>query len=309
MASATTTEPPVPTQDVLATGAGVPPTPGQYQVHLDVYEGPFDLLLQLIAKRRVDVTQVDLADITADFLASLQALDMVDLETATRFLVVAATLIEMKAARLLPTEQQEGLDDLLGDARDLLYARLLEYRAFRDVAHDLSRRFELHEAFVARDVPLDHRWRRLVPDTDLPISAEDLARIAAKATRPVPEPTVSIEHIRRSFISVRAAATQVLSTLASEEGVARFRTLVTGRTRGDAVVFFLALLELYKLGAVQIGQDEHHRGELTYEPGEHEVDVTVIADIEDEDVDESEDGAIEETAAEPVELIEGGAGP
>jgi segregation and condensation protein A len=103
-----------------------------YQVKLQVFEGPFDLLLHLISRRQVEVTEIDLAEITADFVAHLgEGIDALDLDTATRFLVVAATLVELKAARLLPVEEREELDDLLGDARDRLYARLLEYRAFR----------------------------------------------------------------------------------------------------------------------------------------------------------------------------------
>jgi cytosine/adenosine deaminase-related metal-dependent hydrolase len=127
-----------------------------YQVKLDVFEGPFDLLLQLIARRQVEVTDIDLADITADFVAHLgERLDELDLETATRFLVVAATLIELKAARLLPAEERSELEDLIGEARDVLYARLLEYRAFRDVARILDHRLHLHEGLIAREVPLE----------------------------------------------------------------------------------------------------------------------------------------------------------
>ena len=273
------------------------PSSSTHFVHLDVFEGPFDLLLQLIAKRRVDVTQVDLADITADFLASIDQLDMLDLETATRFLVVAATLIELKAARLLPTEQQEDLDDLLGDARDLLYARLLEYRAFRDVAHDLQRQFDVHSSFRARNVPLDHRWRRLVPETALPVDATELGRLTAWLLRPVPEPTVSVDHIRRTFVSIREAATQVLTGLTGPDGARRFRTLVTGRTRGDAVVFFLALLELYKLGAVSLEQPDH-RDDLAFEAAGEDVDVSVIVDIEELE-DTADDTAEDSTDVAP----------
>lgn len=286
-----------------------PPVPGQYQVNIELFEGPFDLLLQLIAKRRLDVTQVDLADITRDFLASLDALDLVDLETATRFLVVAATLIEMKAARLLPTEQRDDLDDLLGEARDVLYARLLEYRAFRDVAHDLGRRFELQEAYVARDVPLDHRWRKLVPETALPIGPEDLARIAAWVTRPIPEPTITFDHIRRSFISIRDAATRVLTDLTMPGRSGIFRELVAGETKGDAVVFFLAVLELYKLGALQLDQDDH-RGDLLFDGVDEDIDVTVLANIDEDqyeaatDSDDESDDEPEATDADVAVQIE-----
>lgn len=233
-----------------------------YQVKLEVFEGPFDLLLQLIARRRVDVTEVDLAEITADFLAHLDRLEDLDLETATRFLVVAATLIELKAARLLPAEERDEVEDLLGDARDLLYARLLEYRAFRDVARLLSHRLIRHEGNLARDVPPETWVQRLVPDTPLPLDAAGLAALAASATAPRPEPSVDLTHIRKSYITIRDAALELLGALPEgRERAAEFRELVGTRDRGDRVVFFLALLELFKLGHVDLDQPDH-RGPL-----------------------------------------------
>ncbi|MTV26836.1 segregation/condensation protein A [Nitriliruptoraceae bacterium ZYF776] len=232
-----------------------------YQVSLEVFEGPFDLLLQLIARKKLDVTEVGLAEITADFLAYLTDLDDLDLETATRFLVVAATLIELKAARLLPAEERQELEDLLGEARDLLYARLLEYRAFRDVARILSHRLVQHEAHLSREVAPESWIGQLVPDAPLPIDAEGLAALAAAATTPEPEPTVDLSHIRRSYVSIREAALTMLSTLPASGVAAPFRELVEGRDRGDRVVFFLALLELFKLGHVGLEQPDH-RGPL-----------------------------------------------
>lgn len=254
------------------------PTAG-YQVDLEVFQGPFDLLLQLIARRRLDVTEVDLADITQDFLSSLTGIDQLDLETATRFLVVAATLVELKAARLLPKEQRDELEDLLGEARDMLYARLLEYRAFRDVAWELGDRLERHGHHVARTAPLDPAWRRLVPDADLHVSPQDLARLAGRATAPRPEPTVRIDHIRRNFISIQDAASQVLDRVTAPGQTAAFTSLVTGRQRSDAIVFFLALLELYKLGHLDLEQPDHH-GDVTVERREADTDLGVLADLE-----------------------------
>jgi segregation and condensation protein A len=228
-----------------------------YQVRLEAFEGPFDLLLQLIARRKLDVTDIDLGDITADFLASLDGLEELDLDTATRFLVVAATLIELKAARLLPKEDQDELEDLLGETRDLLYARLLEYRAFRDVAAGLRDRLDRHEHLVGREVPLEVRFQRLVPETPLPVGLEDLARLAAMATAPTPPEAVDLSHIRKSYISIRDAARTVLSDLAEAGRTVAFRSLVGERNRGDRVVFFLALLELYKLGHLDLAQPDH----------------------------------------------------
>jgi segregation and condensation protein A len=235
-----------------------------YQVKLEVFEGPFDLLLHLISRRRLEVTEVDLAEITGDFLASLSGIDVLDLESATRFLVVAATLIEMKAARLLPSEEAEELEDLLGEARDLLYARLLEYRAFRDAGAGIRALLNANEGYHGRDVPLDPALQRLVPETPLPIDANGLAALAALATAAKPEPRVDLSHIRKSYISIRDAARLVLSAVPSEGARRTFRALVGDQGRGDRVVFFLALLELYKLGHLDLVQD-HFRAEIEVE--------------------------------------------
>lgn len=267
-----------------------------YQVRLEVFEGPFDLLLQLIAKRKLEVTEVDLADITSDFLASLGDLADLDLETATRFLVIAATLIELKAARLLPRDEHDELEDLLGETRDLLYARLLEYRAFRQLADLLAQRLEEHGVFLARDVPLDAPWRSLVPDAPLELSVDELAALAAVATRPKPEPVVEFGHIRRSFISIQDAASDVLRTLGDPGGSSVFSRLVTGRSRGDAVVFFLALLELYKLGHLELEQTDHH-ADLTVSRRESMTDLTVLSEL-DRAIEESDQEAEPETSHE-----------
>lgn len=228
-----------------------------YEVKLDVFEGPFDLLLHLIAKRRVDVAEVDLAEITADFLASLDGLEELDLETATRFLVVAATLVELKAARLLPAEQHDELDDLLGDARDLLYARLLEYRAFRDAAAVLSGLLDGNQGVLPREVALEPQLQRLVPDTALPIDARGLGALAAAATNPGPQPHVDLAHIRRAAMSIRDAVRRLLTALPAAGERATFDELTAGRSTSDRVVFFLALLELYKLGHLDLAQSDH----------------------------------------------------
>lgn len=227
-----------------------------YHVRLEVFEGPFDLLLHLIARRKVDVTDVDLADITAEYLAQLDGLDAVDLETATQFLVVAATLVELKAARLLPSDEREEAEDLLDEARDVLYARLLEYRAFREAASALRRLLTEHAGHHARNVPLDPALRRLAPPTRLAASPKELARLAAAALARRPPEQVDVAHIRRSYLSLREAARQVLAAF---EGAGRGRTfaeLTRGRSRQDRVVLFLSVLELYKLGALDLAQDD-----------------------------------------------------
>jgi segregation and condensation protein A len=269
-----------------------------YQVRLEVFEGPFDLLLQLIARRKLDVTEVDLAEITGDFLAHLLELDDLDLETATRFLVIAATLIELKASRLLPEEDRQELEDLLGEARDLLYARLLEYRAFRDVARILSHHLSQHEAHQGREVPPEPWLARLVPETPLPIDVRGLAALAAAAFAPTPEATVDLSHIRRSYVSVREAALTLLSDLPDTGGPRPFPELVSGRTRGDRVVFFLALLELFKLGHVDLAQaDLRSTLEVARTGGGRDLASLVDELTDDEPTEGPDDGPDEGSAA------------
>lgn len=228
-----------------------------YQVQLEVFEGPFDLLLQLIARRQLEITEVDLGDITADFLAHLgEEIDALDLESATRFLVVAATLVELKASRLLPVDDAGEFEDLLGDARDLLYARLLEYRAYRDVSRWFQHRINRFGDRLPREVAPEPWLLRLVPATPLPIDARGLAALAAAATAPRPAPEVDLTHIRRSYVTIREAATHILDLLAQPGERTAFPTLTDGRDRGDRVVFFLALLELFKLGQVDLEQPD-----------------------------------------------------
>jgi segregation and condensation protein A len=228
-----------------------------YQVQLEVFEGPFDLLLQLIARRQVDVTAVDLGDITADFLVHLgEGIEDLDLESATRFLVVAATLVELKASRLLPVDEAGDFEDLLGEARDLLYARLLEYRAYRDVSRLFQHRLNRFADRLPRDVAPEPWLLRLVPATPLPIDANGLAALAAAATAPRPAPEVDLTHIRRSYVTIREAADQILAALPEPGEHTAFPTLTAGRERGDRVVFFLALLELFKLGQVDLDQPD-----------------------------------------------------
>jgi segregation and condensation protein A len=225
-----------------------------YQVQLDVFQGPFDLLLHLISRRQVEVTEVDLADITADYLRTLrEGIDAIDLESATRFLMVAATLIELKAARLLPVEQREELEDLLGEARDRLYARLLEYQAFRDIAHVLRDRYEGHAWRLTREVTTEPWMLRVLRPVPIHLTPVQLAALAAAVMAPVPEASVDLQHIRRSSISVHQAAELVLGVL-DDDATLSFRTLVDGRSRTDRVAMFLALLELFKLGAIDLEQ-------------------------------------------------------
>ncbi len=226
-----------------------------YQVRLAVFEGPFDLLLHLISRRQVEVTEVDLADITADYVRTLRdGIGEVDLEAATRFLMVAATLIELKAARLLPVEQREAVEDLLGEARDRLYARLLEYQAYRDLAQVLRDRFEANAWRLGREAAPEPWMLRVLRPVVIPLDPDGLAALAASVLAPVPVAPVDLSHIRRTTITVNDAAALVLGVI-DEDRVLDLPTLTAGRSRADRIAVFLALLELFKLGAIDLRQD------------------------------------------------------
>ncbi len=225
-----------------------------YQVQLDVFQGPFDLLLHLISRRQVEVTEIDLADITADYLRTLRdGIEQVDLESATRFLMVAATLIELKAARLLPVEQREEVEDLLGEARDRLYARLLEYQAFRDLAGVMRERFEDGAWRLGREAAPEPWMLRVLPPVSIPLSPAELALLAARVSAPTPEAPVDLQHIRRATITVKEAAELVLAVL-DDDRVLTFPELASGRSRTDRVALFLSILELFKVGAIDLEQ-------------------------------------------------------
>ncbi len=225
-----------------------------YQVQLDVFQGPFDLLLHLISRRQVEVTEIDLADITADYVRTLRdGLDTIDLESATRFLMVAATLIELKAARLLPVEQRGEIEDLLGEARDRLYARLLEYQAYRDLAHVLREHYEGNVWRLTRDAAPEPWMLRVLRPVAVPLSPIELAALAVAVSAPVPEAAVDLGHIRRSTMSVREAAELVLGIL-DDDRLLTFQELTSGRSRTDRVALFLSVLELFKLGAIDLEQ-------------------------------------------------------
>lgn len=229
-----------------------------YHVRIGGFEGPFDLLLQLIARRKLEISEVDLADITGDFLAHLARQEQAtfDLETATHFLVVAATLVELKAARLLPREGEEQLDKFLEEARDVLYARLLEYRAFREISELVARLLARNEAYAGREVPLEQPFRDFVPSTRGSVEAADLAQLAAGALTPRHQPRVSVAHIHHNSVSISRAAADLVARIFKDGGRVAFATLVKGCSRSDQVVHFLALLELYKSGRVDLHQDD-----------------------------------------------------
>src|SRR6202522_2856957 len=187
-----------------------------FHVHLDVFEGPFDLLLALISKHKLDITEVALSQVTDEFISYIRALaDGWDLDQASYFLVVAATLLDLKAARLLPSGEVEDEEDLaLLEARDLLFARLLQYRAYKEVAAIFAGRMAASAKRFPRRVPLEARFAGLLPDLLFPIGPAEFAALAARALTPKAPPVVSTEHIHSPVISVREQAAIIAKRLA-----------------------------------------------------------------------------------------------
>ncbi|GEB57796.1 hypothetical protein GCM10017674_35320 [Streptomyces gardneri] len=268
---------------------------GRFTVRLANFEGPFDLLLQLITKHKLDVTEVALSQVTDEFMAHLRALGPDgDLDQTTEFLVVAATLLDLKAARLLPVAEVEDEADLaLLEARDLLFARLLQYRAYKRIAEIFQDRWEAEGRRHPRTVGLEPHHAELLPEVVISIGAEGFAKLAVKAMQPKAEPQVYVDHIHAPLVSVREQAAVVVALL-RERGTAAFRELI--EDAGDTltvVARFLALLELYREKAVGLDQ-ETALGELTvtWAGGDGETRVTDEFDREpDPDRDADPDPA------------------
>ncbi|WP_369816621.1 segregation/condensation protein A [Mycobacterium sp. E740] len=232
-----------------------------FQVRLSNFEGPFDLLLQLIFAHRLDVTEVALHRVTDDFIAYTKAIGpQLELDETTAFLVIAATLLDLKAARLLPSGEVHDEEDLaLLEVRDLLFARLLQYRAFKHVAEMFA---ELEAAALRsypRSVALEERYSELLPEVMIGVDAQAFAQIAAAAFTPRPVPTVGTDHLHHAAVSVPEQVGNLMALLEGR-GIgqwASFRDLVADCAAPIEIVGrFLALLELYRARAVAFEQPE-----------------------------------------------------
>ena len=262
----------------LTPGGVLPGRPGSgFRVHLESFDGPFDLLLGLISKHKLDVTEIALAQVTDEFIKYTKSLGAGwDLDETSEFLVVAATLLDLKAARLLPSAELEDDEDLaLLEARDLLFARLLQYRAFKDVAATLAERLAGEARRNPRAVPVEPRFAELLPELVLGLSPDQFAAIAAKVLTPKPPPTVGLDHLHAPAVSVREQAALVVERLRRGRSVS-FRALVADAGSTLVVVArFLALLELFHEGVVGFDQVTP-LGELTVRwtgPDQGDVDV------------------------------------
>ena len=238
-----------------------------FELRLDNFEGPFDLLLSLISKHKLDITEVSLSQVTDEFIAHVKAGASSegewDLEQTSSFLLVAATLLDLKAARLLPQGDVEDEEDLaLLEARDLLFARLLQYRAFKQVAGVLETRLAGESRRHPRAVGLEERFETLLPEVLIGIGLDQFAQLAARALEPKPDAEVTLHHIHAARVSVREQAALVVDRL-RRNGAMTFRALC-----GDSpdtlttVARFLSLLELFREGAVGFDQVSP-LGELT----------------------------------------------
>ncbi|MFD9002953.1 segregation/condensation protein A [Streptomyces sp. NPDC059582] len=231
---------------------------GVFKVRLANFEGPFDLLLQLISKHKLDVTEVALSKVTDEFMAHIRAMGPDwDLDQTTEFLVVAATLLDLKAARLLPSAEVEDEADLaLLEARDLLFARLLQYRAYKQIADIFNHRLVQESRRYPRTVGLEPHHAELLPEVVISIGPEGFARLAVKAMQPRAKPQVYVDHIHAPLVSVQEQAGIVVARL-RELGEASFRVLVEDTDDTLTVVArFLALLELYREKAVALEQED-----------------------------------------------------
>ncbi|MEU4151865.1 segregation/condensation protein A [Streptomyces sp. NPDC026659] len=276
--------------------SGDPEDSGVFRVRLDNFEGPFDLLLQLISRHKLDVTEVALSKVTDEFMAHIRAMGADwDLDRTTEFLVVAATLLDLKAARLLPAAEVEDEADLaLLEARDLLFARLLQYRAYKRIADIFNERLEEEGRRHPRTVGLEPHHAELLPEVVISIGPEGFARLAVKAMQPKAEPQVYVDHIHAPLVSVQEQAGIVVARL-RELGETDFRALVADTDDTLTVVArFLALLELYREKAVALEQEAALGALLVRWTGGDGQDVPVVTDEFDRPAEKAEDEKAEE---------------
>jgi segregation and condensation protein A len=232
------------------------PASGGFEVHLDVFEGPFDLLLALIGKHKLDITEIALSAVTDEFISYISALaEQWDLDQASYFLLVAATLLDLKAARLLPSGEVDDEEDLaLLEARDLLFARLLQYRAYKEVAAVFAGQFAAQGRRFPRRVPMEPKFAELLPEVLLGLGPDQFAAIAARVLTPRRPPVVSTAHLHAPRTSVREQAAIVAGKLRAA-GRASFRQLSADcEDTYEIVARFLAVLELYRDKCVSFEQ-------------------------------------------------------
>jgi segregation and condensation protein A len=240
------------------------PSPAGFRLTLANFDGPFDLLVTLIAKHDLDITEIALSVVTNEFISYLHDLDSdEELDQASEFLVVAATLLDLKVAGLLPQGELVDAEDVaLLEARDLLFARLLQYRAFKEAATWVSTRLDVESTRHYRSVRLEEKYRKQTPELVWTVSLDDFAALALLAFAPREIPVVGLDHLHAPLVSIREQAAHVVAMLHGGEPMT-FRALIAGaEVRGVIVARFLAVLELYRHSAISFEQVEP-LGELT----------------------------------------------
>ena len=232
---------------------------GAFSVHLENFDGPFDLLLQLISRHKMDITEISLSLVTDEFISFIRSLEQSGqgwrLDQATEFLVVAATLLDLKAARLLPSGEVDDEEDLaLLEARDILFARLLQYRAFKEIAATFADRIALSDKSFARVVALDAGLSALLPEVLIGVGPARFAAIAERVLTPKSSPVVSVEHLHLPLVSVMEESKRVVEALRRSTSLS-FRNLIADADTTLVIVArFLALLDLYRQGVLRFNQ-------------------------------------------------------
>ena len=273
----------------------------KFNVKLNQFEGPFDLLLSLIAKHELEVTALALHIVTDDFLQYIKNQgSQWDLDEATEFLVIAATLLDLKTARLLPSGEVEDEEDIARlEARDLLFARLMQYKAFKDVSIWLNDQLSIESKRFARSVSLEPQFANLLPEVLLGLGPNELARLAAKAMEVKTIPSISLSHLHAPAVSVREQAGIIVERL-RRVGATTFRSLISGVEVPVVVARFLAVLELFRESQITLEQEspladlyirwvgsEQGEIELTDE-FDSDTKLSLVADTSNEEVQDGE---------------------
>jgi segregation and condensation protein A len=235
----------------------ITPTPG-FSVALSNFEGPFDLLLSLIGKHELDITEISLSAVTDEFISYLRGLDAAEeLDQATEFLVVAATLLDLKLSGLLPQGELVDAEEVaLLEARDLLFARLLQYRAFKTASAWFAEHLEVEATRHVRSVRLEEKYRITTPELVWTLSLNDFGALAALALTPRELPTVGLDHLHAPLVSIREQAAIVVALLQANHSLSFRELIVDCAEKGLVIARFLAVLELYRHGALSFDQDE-----------------------------------------------------
>jgi segregation and condensation protein A len=276
-----------------------------FEVHLDVFQGPFELLLGLISKHKLDITEIALATVTDEFMAHIRAHQASgtewDLSQASEFLLVAATLLDIKSARLLPQAGLQDEEDLaLIEARDLLFARLLQYRAFKQVAGSFAEKMAAAGRMTARQAGLEPQFAVLLPELVMSITAEQLAMVAARAITPKVVPTVGLAHLHTPSVSVREQAALIVNRLRASRSCSFGSLVADAETTLVIVARFLALLELFHQSAIAFDQSESFAELNVRWTGQDDGEIGVSDEFDEFD-ESDEDSVSEEETVDPVE--------